>query len=253
MTPLEGALILLAGTAAGFINALVGAGTLITFSTLLAFGFAPVVANASNNVGLAPGSMSAVWGYRQELSGQRRRVWELAAASLIGAIIGAVLLLVLPSRAFDTIVPALILLGVVLVICQKPLARWVARHHPKGVERHTPVWVWPAVLLCGVYGGYFGAAQGVLLMAVLGVGISESLQRLNAVKNVLASVANTVAGVVFIAFAPIDWRIVALIAVGSTVGAQLGAKFGKGLPDSVLRGFIVTVGLIALIVFFARR
>ena len=242
MSALELALVFLAGAGAGFINAIVGAGTLITFSTLVTFGVPPVVANASNNVGLAPGSLSAALGFRS----------ELASASLIGSIIGAVLLLALPSRAFDAIVPALILLGVVLVIAQKPLSRWVNRHHPDAVNRPTPGWVWPGVLACGIYGGYFGAAQGVLLMAIMGIGISESMQRLNAVKNVLATVANTVAGVIFVVLAPVDWRIAGLIAVGSVIGAQIGAKFGRRLPETVYRTFIVIVGLAALAVFLLR-
>jgi uncharacterized membrane protein YfcA len=252
MSALELALVFLAGAGAGFINAIVGAGTLITFSTLVTFGVPPVVANASNNVGLAPGSLSAALGFRSELAGQRQRVLSLASASLIGSIIGAVLLLALPSRAFDAIVPALILLGVVLVIAQKPLSRWVNRHHPDAVNRPTPGWVWPGVLACGIYGGYFGAAQGVLLMAIMGIGISESMQRLNAVKNVLATVANTVAGVIFVVLAPVDWRIAGLIAVGSVIGAQIGAKFGRRLPETVYRTFIVIVGLAALAVFLLR-
>lgn len=260
MSILEAFAVFLAGAGAGFINAIVGAGTLITFSTLLAFGVPPVVANASNNVGLAPGSLSAAWGYRRELSGQRHRVWLLASASLLGAIIGAVLLLALPSEAFNAIVPALILLGVVLVIAQKPLSRWVSRHHPQGDESGnpagnqsgTPGWVWIGVFLCGIYGGYFGAAQGVLLMAIMGIAISESMQRLNAVKNVLATVANTVAGVIFVVLAPVDWRIAGLIAVGSVIGAQIGAQFGRRLPEVVYRTFIVVVGLTALVVFLLR-
>lgn len=256
MSILEAFAVFLAGAGAGFINAIVGAGTLITFSTLLAFGVPPVVANASNNVGLAPGSLSAAWGYRRELSGQRHRVWLLASASLLGAIIGAVLLLALPSEAFNAIVPALILLGVVLVIAQKPLSRWVSRHHPQGDESGNPVgtpgWVWIGVFLCGIYGGYFGAAQGVLLMANMGIAISESMQRLNAVKNVLATVANTVAGVIFVVLAPVDWRIAGLIAVGSVIGAQIGAQFGRRLPEVVYRTFIVVVGLTALVVFLLR-
>jgi len=247
----EAVAILLAGLAAGTINTVVGSGTLITFPTLLAFGVPPVTANVSNTIGLVPGSISGAIGYRRELAGQRSRVLRLSVASLVGGLVGAVLLLVLPDDAFAAIVPVLILLGCVLVILQPRISAWVARRHDAagGLPHHGAWWVWPAVLLTGVYGGYFGAAQGVLLMAVLGIGVDESLQRLNAVKNVLAAIVNGVAGVLFIALAEVDWQVVALIAVGSVIGAQIGATVGRRLPAVVLRVVIVVVGLVALVSF----
>lgn len=245
------AAILLAGLAAGTINAVVGSGTLITFPTLLAFGVPPVTANVSNTIGLVPGSVSGAVGYREELAGQRSRVLRLASASLVGGAAGAVLLLALPSEAFSAIVPALILLGLVLVVFQPKISAWVAKRHESlgGLPEHGAIWVWPAVLLTGVYGGYFGAAQGVLLMAVLGIGISDSLQRLNGVKNVLAAVTNGVAGLIYAVVADVDWRIVALIGVGSVIGGQLGASWGRKLPATGLRVFIVVVGIAALLAF----
>ena len=251
MTGLEIAAVLLAGIAAGTINTVVGSGTLITFPTLLAFGIPPVTANVSNTIGLVPGSISGAIGYRRELVGQRSRVLRLSVASLVGGLTGAVLLLVLPDDAFAAIVPVLILLGCVLVVLQPRISAWVAARHDAagGLPHHGAWWVWPGVLLTGVYGGYFGAAQGVLLMAVLGIGVDESLQRLNAVKNVLAAIVNGVAGLVFIAVAEVDWRVVALIAVGSVVGAQVGATVGRRLPGGVLRVVIVVVGVVALVSF----
>ena len=251
MSLFEAVAILLAGLAAGTINTVVGSGTLITFPTLLAFGVPPVTANVSNTIGLVPGSISGAIGYRRELAGQRSRVLRLSVASLVGGLVGAVLLLVLPDDAFAAIVPVLILLGCVLVILQPRISAWVARRHDAagGLPHHGAWWVWPAVLLTGVYGGYFGAAQGVLLMAVLGIGVDESLQRLNAVKNVLAAIVNGVAGVLFIALAEVDWQVVALIAVGSVIGAQIGATVGRRLPAVVLRVVIVVVGLVALVSF----
>jgi uncharacterized membrane protein YfcA len=245
----EAVAILLAGVAAGTINTVVGSGTLITFPTLLAFGIPPVTANVSNTIGLVPGSISGAIGYRRELVGQRSRVLRLSVASLVGGLTGAVLLLVLPDDAFAAIVPVLILLGCVLVVLQPRISAWVAARHDAagGLPHHGAWWVWPGVLLTGVYGGYFGAAQGVLLMAVLGIGVDESLQRLNAVKNVLAAIVNGVAGLVFIAVAEVDWRVVALIAVGSVVGAQVGATVGRRLPGGVLRVVIVVVGVVALV------
>ncbi len=242
--------ILLAGIAAGTINTVVGSGTLITFPTLLAFGVPPVTANVSNTVGLVPGSVTGAWGYRRELGGQRSRVLRLASASLIGGVIGAVLLLVLPEGAFEAIVPALILVGVVLVIVGPRLSAWVARRAEErgAADRLFAWWVWPAVLVTGVYGGYFGAAQGVLLMAVLGIGIAESLQRLNGVKNVLAAIVNGIAGLLFIVVADVDWLVVLLIGVGSVIGGLLGASVGRRLPPLALRVTIVVVGVAALTV-----
>jgi uncharacterized membrane protein YfcA len=251
---LEAIAIGLAGLAAGTINTVVGSGTLITFPTLLAFGFPPVTANVSNTVGLVPGSLSGAIGYRRELVGQRARVIRIGLASLIGGVAGAVLLLVLPDGAFSAIVPVLVGLGILLVVFQPRINRWVAaRHEQLGLAPRNPVvgawWVWPAVLVAGMYGGYFGAAQGVLLMGIMGVGIPEDLQRLNALKNVLALIVNGVAGILFVVVADVDWRIVALIGVGSVIGGQLGATVGRRLPGAVLRAVIVVVGVAALVVF----
>ena len=176
---------------------------------------------------------------------------RLGLASLVGGLAGALLLLVLPEEAFAAIVPALILLGLVLVVFQPRISAWVARRHDAagGLPENGAWWVRPAVLLAGVYGGYFGAAQGVLLMAILGIGVDEPLQRLNAVKNVLAAVVNGVAGTLFIVVADVDWRIVGLIGVGAVVGGQLGATVGRRLPATVLRVVIVVVGVAALASF----
>jgi uncharacterized membrane protein YfcA len=242
-------LVTLAGVAAGTINTVVGSGTLITFPTLLAFGVPPVTANVSNTVGLVPGSMSGVVGYRRELAGQRGRVLRLGAASLLGGIAGALLLLWLPSAAFDAIVPALILLGVLLVIFGPRIQRAVAARAESrgGIPDHGVWWVWPAVALAGVYGGYFGAAQGVLLMAILGIGVADSLQRHTATKNVLALIVNAVAALVFVAVADIDWLVAGLIALGSVVGGQVGATVGRRLAPNLLRAVIAVVGLTALV------
>lgn len=251
MTVYELVAILLAGVAAGTINTVVGSGTLITFPTLLAFGVPPVTANVSNTIGLVPGSISGAIGYRRELAGQRRRVQRLMVASLLGGTLGAVLLLVLPDGAFAAIVPALILLGIVLVIGQPRISAWVARRHEGlgGMPYHGTWWVWPGVFGAGIYGGYFGAAQGVLLMAIMGTGIAESLQRLNATKNVLAAGVNAVSGAIFAIVADVDWRIVALIGTGAVVGGQIGATVGRRLPGAVLRVVIVVVGTVALAAF----
>jgi uncharacterized protein len=251
VTGLEVAAVLLAGVAAGTINTVVGSGTLITFPTLLALGVPPVTANVSNTVGLVPGSLSGSIGYRRELAGQRGRLLRLAPASVLGAIAGAVLLLVLPSSAFDAIVPVLIGVGVLLVVTGPAIQRRVAARHEArgGIPDHGAAWVWPAVAGAGVYGGYFGAAQGVLLMAILGIGVDDDLQRHNATKNVLALLVNGVAALVFIAVADVDWTVAGLIALGSVVGGQIGAGVGRRLPAGLLRAVIVVVGVVALAVF----
>ena len=230
---------------------MVGSGTLITFPTLLAFGVPPVTANVSNTVGLVPGTLSGAIGYRRELVGQRSRLRRLAPASLIGGTVGAVLLLVLPDEAFSAIVPALILLGCVLVVFQPRISKAVAARHEAGggLPDHGAWWVWPTVLVTGVYGGYFGAAQGVLLMAVLGIGVPETLQRSNATKNVLALLVNGIAAVIFIFVADVDWAVAGLIAAGSIVGGQIGATWGRRLPPLGLRIVIVIVGVVALASF----
>ena len=253
MSPLEAVLVTLAGVAAGTINTVVGSGTLITFPTLLAFGVPPVTANVSNTVGLVPGSLSGVVGYRRELAGQRARVLRLGSASLLGGVAGALLLLVLPSAAFDAIVPVLILLGVLLVIFGPRIQRAVAARAESrgGIPDHGVWWVWPAVAGAGVYGGYFGAAQGVLLMAILGIGVADSMQRHTATKNVLALLVNAVAAVVFIAVADIDWLVAGLIALGSVIGGQLGATVGRRLSPTLLRAVIAVVGVTALVVLLA--
>jgi uncharacterized protein len=236
-----------AGLAAGAINTLVGSGTLITFPVLLAFGYAPVTANVSNTIGLVPGSVSGAIGYRRELAGQRGRVLRLGAMSLAGGITGAVLLLVLPASAFKAIVPVFIAIALVLTVLQPRLARWLSEHEVDLERRRGAVLVSFAVYLTGVYGGYFGAAQGILLLGILGVALAQDLQRTNALKNVLAGLVNGVAGLYFVFAAHVDWGPAAIIAATAIVGAQLAARYGRRLPPDVLRALIVVVGVSAIV------
>ena len=252
MTWLDLLALLGAGGLAGLINTVVGSGTLITFPTLLALGVPPVIANISNTVGLAPGSLSGAWATRRELEGQRRRVLWLGSASLLGGIAGAFLLLWLPSKAFDAIVPILIGLGCVLVIVQPFIARRLAYRRARlGTDAAPPVLgsvlLWLAIALTAIYGGYFGAAQGVLFIAILGIGFAESLARINAIKNVLATIVNGIAAVVFVIVSQVDWPAAIAIAVGSVLGAQLGGRVGRKLPPTVYRVIIVAVGVVAIV------
>jgi uncharacterized membrane protein YfcA len=289
---LQALAIFAAGLAAGTINAVVGSGTLITFPTLLAFGYPPVLANVSNNVGLVPGVASGVHGYRAELVGQRRRVIRLGSASVCGGLVGAILLLVLPAGAFKEIVPALIGIALLMIIFQMA-ARQVARAAARAEEpdrdgraggagradrdggtggaestgavrvvapvtqaQETAVQIggpvlWVLVFLSGVYGGYFGAAQGVLLIGLMGVAFTDTMQRINAVKNVMAGLVNGVAALVFVAATHIDWGAAGLIACGAILGGQLGARIGRKLPPWGLRLLIICVGVVALVKLLA--
>ena len=244
MTWFEALFVLMAGVGAGTINAVVGSGTLLTFPALLAVGLPPVLANVSNTIGLSPGTAAGAIGYRRELEGQRGRLLRLIPASLLGGIVGAVLLLKLPGSAFKAVVPGLILLGCVLVALQP----WLSKRISLPAHTHRGAWwVIPAVFLTGVYGGYFGAAQGVLLMAILGIGMDANLQRMNGLKNVLATVVNSIAAILFIIVADVNWLAVVLLAVGSTIGGFVGARYGRKLPPTGLRVLIVVIGIVAIV------
>src|SRR4051794_19741600 len=234
-----------AGMVAGGINAVVGSGTLITFPTLLAFGYPSVLANVTNNVGILPGSVTGAYAYRRELATQRALAYRLAGASATGGLVGALLLLKLPESAFEAIVPVLILLGCALVAVQPWLSRWVAQRR-RG-PAHGGVLLIVIVFLAGIYGGYFRAGQGVLLMAFLGVLLQEELQRLNAVKNVLAGLVNLVAAIVFVLVSHVAWPAAIALAIGSTCGGQVGGTYGRRLPATALRGFIIVVGTAAAV------
>jgi len=242
-------LILLAGMAAGTINTVVGSGSLITFPTLVALGYPPLLANVSNNIGLVPGSVSGVYGYRRELVGQLPRLQRLVPASLVGGLAGSSLLLVLPSTVFKKVVIVLIAVALGLVILQPKLSARIAARRAAGDHGTRDVTPVLAALVCaaGVYGGYFGAAQGIILISVLGIFLDDELQRLNATKTVLAGSVNFVASIVFIATTHVDWKVVGTIAVGSTLGGQIGATVGRRLDKRVLRALIVVVGLTALV------
>lgn len=242
----EAVLVVLAGVGAGTINTIVGSGTLITFPALLATGLPPVLANVSNTVGLVPGSLSGAIGYRAELVGQAGRLARLGIASVLGGVTGALLLLVLPEEAFRAIVPALIALACALVVLQPRLTGLLRDHEGERVRATKPL-LYAAVYGAGIYGGYFGAAQGVLLIAVMGLLLDDDLQRVNAAKNVLALLVNGVAAVTFILVTDVAWAAAGLVALGSVVGGQLGARVGRRVPDRVLRAVIVVVGAVAVV------
>ena len=251
MSAAEALAIFAAAVAAGAINAVVGSGSLITFPTLLAFGFPAIIANVSNNVGLVSGNLSGALGYRRELAGQRPRLIRLGVFAAAGSLAGAVLLLSLPASAFTLIVPVLILVACVLVIVQPRLNAWTAARRAARDVQDSPVLA-AGMLASGAYGGYFGAAQGVLVIGLLGSFLDDDLQRVNAAKNALVAIVNATAALVFILFAQVNWVVVLLISVGSTVGGLLGARVGRRLPPLALRIFVVIIGVIsaAKLIFF---
>ncbi|BCJ73396.1 UPF0721 transmembrane protein [Catellatospora sp. IY07-71] len=242
----ESLVVLAAGAAAGGINAVVGSGTLVTFPVLLALGYPPVVANVSNTVGLVPGSLSGAYAYRKDLAGHGPLLLRLGTASVLGAIVGAVLLLWLPPGAFKAIVPVLIGLALVLVVAQPWLARRLAARQPDRAHRVGPLLLL-GVFGAGVYGGYFGAAQGVLLLGLLGVLLSTDLVWVNGIKNLLAGLVNGVAALLFIALGMVAWQPALLIAAGSVAGGLVGGRWGRRLPPTALRALIVVIGLAAIL------
>lgn len=246
MSVLEAIAVLLAGLTAGTINAVIGSGTLVTFPVLLAVGYPPVVANVSNGLGLVPGSFAAVHGYRAELRGHWRPALTLVARSAAGAVLGAVLLLELPAAWFRTIVPVLIAGALVLVVLQPRVSAWVASRRPHGAPEHGRA-LRTGVGVTGVYGGYFGAGQGILLFALLGTALPDDLQRVNALRNLLAGTANGVSALVFVLVADVAYGAAALIAVGAVFGGVLGARIGRRLSPRTLRMVVVVVGIAAIL------
>jgi uncharacterized protein len=249
---LNSVFIFIAGLWAGTINSVVGSGTLVTFPVLIALGYVPVTASISNAMGLVAGGAAGAWGYRKELEGRGRQLLRLLPASLLGGITGAFLLLHLPEMVFHYAAPVLIVLALLMVVFQPKLQQWVRNReeNPEHALRdrgHSFLLIL-LVYLAGVYGGYFVAAQGILLVGILGVFMSGTIQNANAMKNILSLAVNLVAATSYVlfAFGRIDWPVVGLIAASSLIGGVLGSKVGRRLSPTVLRGVIFTLGLVAL-------
>lgn len=263
---LEGVLVLGAGFLAGAINVVVGAGTLVSFPVLVMLGHPPLTAAVSNAIGIAPGSIMGVLVYREELHRRRDVVWTLLPASIVGGVLGSLLLLHLSAEIFSTVLPWLIGVGTLLVALGPTLKRWAIRGGrrtsatpppflPAFPSRAAKAWSLVGALCLGVYGGYFSAAQGVLLIAVLGLSTTLLLQELNAIKNLTVAAVNLIAAGTFLIVSPqlIAWHLVALVAVGSALGGLVGGRFAKGLPAPVFRAFVVIVGVATVIVMILNR
>jgi uncharacterized membrane protein YfcA len=238
---LEVGLLAVAGVAAGVVNAIAGGGSLISFPALLAVGYPTVAANVTNTVALWPGYIGGALGYRAELSGQRGRAIAFSVTSVIGALAGCLLLLVTPDGVFETLVPILIAVASLLLAVQPWLKKRLSGSE-RLTGRHHQVLLHTGILFGGVYGAYFGAGLGVMLLGILGVFVHDHLQRVNAVRAVLSLVINTIACAAFAIFGPVQWSAVAVMAVASLAGGFLGARVARRLSPAVLRGVIVTFG-----------
>jgi uncharacterized membrane protein YfcA len=248
--PVDLGLLVAAGVASGVVNAVAGGGSLLLFPALLAVGFPPLAANVTNSVIQCPGYVGLALGSRRELRGQRGRVLSTTGVAVVGSLIGSLMLLVLPAEVFDTAVPALVALASVLLGVQPWLGRWIGEPEPDAPDRCA--FLLPVIFLAAIYGGYFGGALGVILIAVLALAAHDDLRRLNAVKGVLSLIISVVSVVVFAIGAPVDWLAVALLAPTTLIGGFLGAKLAGRLPAPVLRVAVVVVGLAVSIYLFVR-
>ena len=240
------ALLLVAGFGAGAFNAVAGGGSLLTFPALLAVGHSPLVANVTNTVGLLPGYLGGTLAYRRELAGQGHRVRDLGLTAALGAALGCLILLNTSAAAFTRVAPYLVLTALALLSVQPRLTRALRRYDQlrrDGSPRDRPIALHASVFAAGVYASYFGAAVGVVLLAVLGLFVTEGLQRLNALKGTLSLISSILGAVVFLAVAPVDLSDAGLLAVASLAGGRLGGGLARRLPPTLLRGTILVVGL----------
>ena len=238
------ALLLVGGFGAGAFNAVAGGGSLLTFPALLAVGHSPLVANVTNTVGLLPGYLGGTLAYRRELAGQGRRVRDLGLTAALGAALGCLILLNTSAAVFTRVVPYLVLTALALLAVQPRLTRALRRYDERsGMQRERPIALHISVFAAGVYASYFGAAVGVVLLAVLGLFVTEGLQRLNALKGTLSLISSILGAVVFLAVAPVDLSDAGLLAVASLAGGRLGGGLARRLPPALLRGTILVVGL----------
>ncbi len=242
MTPGQAVLVAAAGFVAGIVNTIAGAGSLLTFPVLLATGLPPLTANVSNGIGMVPGGFTGAYGMRAELRGRRTELVRLGLWVGAGSALGAALLLALPSSAFDRVVPVLVGVAGLLVLAQPLVVRRIRARPAAESDRAGP-----GVGVVGIYSGYFGAAQGVLLIGVLGLLRPSTLRRTNATKNVLAVVGNGVAGLIYVVVAPVSWAAVGLLAVGSASGGPVGAVLARRLPPGPLRLGIAAISLVVAV------
>ena len=246
-------LIFLAAVTAGFINAMAGGGTLVSFPVLLAVGISPVVANVTNTVALVPGTIGVMWAQRDHFISQRTRLLKLLPVAIVGGVAGGLLILNTSEDSFRSIIPYLILLATLLLAAQVQVKNWVTRRigHAHN-EHHNPVYMMGAVFLAAIYGGYFGAGLGVILMAVLGLVTDENMTRLNFLKQALGFVINLAAAIYFAFSGKVDWMVAFVMIFGSLLGGWVGGKLAGKMKPEILRWIVVAAGLIAAVAFFVK-
>jgi uncharacterized membrane protein YfcA len=233
----------LAALAAGMINALAGGGTLITFPTLLAIGLVPVSANVTNTAALCPGFLGGALAQINDLKGQKRRLWIGVTASILGGLTGATLLLQTTEKLFTSLIPFMILLGSTLLAIQTPLRNWLARRQEHGIAKAIPeAWFFLPVFTGAIYGGYFGAGYGVILLAILGLFLNDTLTRLNALKLSLAFSMNVTAALLFVFSGKVIWSVAVVMMVGALLGGSLGGRLAKRVKPAILRWIVVSIG-----------
>ncbi|MDO8952632.1 MAG: sulfite exporter TauE/SafE family protein [Draconibacterium sp.] len=246
-------LIFLAAVTAGFINAMAGGGTLVSFPVLLAVGISPVVANVTNTVALVPGTIGGMWAQRRDFVSQRARLIKLLPVSIIGGVAGGLIILNTNEDAFNSLIPYLILMATLLLAAQVKIKNWIiSRIGNAHTEHHNPAVMMGAVFTAAVYGGYFGAGLGVILMAVLGLVTDENMTRLNFLKQSLGFVINLAAAIYFVFSGKVDWMVAFIMIFGSLIGGWVGGKLAGKMKPEILRWIVVTAGLIAAVAFFVK-
>ena len=247
-------LIFLAAVAAGFINAMAGGGTLVSFPVLLAVGIPPIVANVTNTVALVPGTIGGMWSQRKDFRSQYQRLLKLLPAAIVGGIAGGLLILNTNENTFRSIIPYLILLATLLLAAQGTIKSWVVKRIGHAhTEHHNPLIMLSLVFLASIYGGYFGAGLGVILMAVLGFVTDDSMTRLNFLKQALGFAINLAAAIYFAFSGKVDWMVALVMVFGSLIGGLIGGKLAGKMKPELLRWIVVSAGLIAAVIFFLKQ
>ncbi len=243
----------LAALAAGLVNALAGGGTLITFPMLVAVGLPAVAANVTNTVALCPGYFGATLAQSNDLKGQKARLWFVVPAGVIGGIVGGVLLLNTGEKLFRSLVPFLILAASILLAVQDPVRAWLVRRAKQnGSTKTSEAWAALPLGLAAVYGGYFGAGLSVIVLAVLGLTLEDTLTRLNALKQAVAFSTNVAAAIFFVFSGQVVWPVALVMAVGALIGGALGGKLAGKIKPSTLRWIVVTIGVIVAVIYLVR-
>lgn len=235
----EPALLVVVGFLSGAINAVAGGGSLLVFPALLATGMPPLVANVTNSVAQGPGFVGAAIGQREDLKGSSRRLWLTSAAAVVGSAIGCVLLMVLPGKVFDAVVPALIALSAVLMAFQNVIRKWLGTPDESAPDRTVLLVL--GIFFASIYGGYFGGARSVILIAILVLAVTDSMRRLNALKSWLGMIGSAVTLVVYALIAPVDWMAVLMLVPTTVLGGYVGGKVAQKLPATLLRYLVVVI------------